>query len=1156
MNIIEFFFVMFRIKPRNLNKYNLRIYPEKIPDVTESLSLQVIDIQVKDGNLVGVSSLNPSTEEEKKRAYTLSNITSDTFYHQLHQQQVEINSSSSSSSSSFSSSSVSNSGHHSKYNSGYHSNPSSCCHAFLYGCTDKGVSICVIVPFRPSLLLIVPDQWSSDEYEHLMDYICWRSKLSRDQISFQHKVSRQFYGWIPDDVQNPTKTKEFQTLRVFVPSLDYVRTVSNMFRYGDIRSIRNIKGNNHKIEVHEHSIEGDTQFCDRYGIRPGGWIRVNSGYWQWPKMWYTHCIMEVHVQPDTLAAIDYLPDKKDTAPLLLASIDGEMFDPNNRFPQPNRTACKIICWSNSFYRVGSKHITRVIYATAKDWTKYTNRDKTESNLAEDAYKGFTIRTIVEWFQNEYSLLVAIRDLWAIYSDPDWLFGWNNFAFDHVYQDKRMRLSIVLQQLQLKNKSETTNAEEISENTLAHVEIEKFRYWYASRMISQLVPLVEEKFSSDAVGYEVRSEYSMYGRITNDMHQYIKRNEKYSNYTLDEVSKQILKTTKIDLPASQINRCYEDDCMEEVVEYNGRDSDLPIFIALKKNIVGKILADSRIYYTNPNTVLKGGQQVRVIAQIIIFAHSMNIYITSDGSVITNDSYEGATVVDPDSGWYNIPIVVLDFASLYPSIMRYYRLCPSTLVLKEEYKNLPGVKYNIIKTDCGTFHFVHSINGVLVPCVSENILTQLVTTRNNIKKLLKNYDESSQEYQNLSSDEQSVKGSTNSVYGIYGAQKGKMKCMPVAASTTACGRRLLQEVKTKIMTRRPGTKIIYGDTDSVFIMYAGLTATNEGLKQAFEWGGQDAKFCSESYDGIIKLEQDKLMLPLMLEKKKRYAGLLFKEPDVSKPDKMVTKGIQMVRTDQCELLKQLQALVIKTILYERNPEKAVQLFKSQLMRLHTDPLETLVPLVTFTAKMKSEQDYAKDGNSIVQVQVMRKIRERNPGSEPKSGDKVQFVYIHDPNASLKSERGEDPKYVIEHKLPLDKLGVIERIQTALEPWWSVFVERPNELYKDVKRLVSNKVNNVKEITCFNGFGTSSSNLSPASLVQSQSKPVKSIIKTGLGSVIQSDYGKKKNVKCKNVMDMFSAMTSTSSNNNNKKRPISEEVSVSEETPTSDIKKLRTE
>lgn len=88
--------------------------------------------------------------------------------------------------------------------------------------------------------------------------------------------------------------------------------------------------------------------------------------------------------------------------------------------------------------------------------------------------------------------------------------------------------------------------------------------------------------------------------------------------------------------------------------------------------------------------------------------------------TSDMYEGATVIEPERGYYDVPIATLDFSSLYPSIMQAHNLCYTTLLQRpSDREKLSQDQY--IKTPSGNYFVKNSVLRGLLPEILENLLT---------------------------------------------------------------------------------------------------------------------------------------------------------------------------------------------------------------------------------------------------------------------------------------------------------------------------------------------------------------------------------------------------------------------------------------------------
>jgi DNA polymerase delta subunit 1 len=150
------------------------------------------------------------------------------------------------------------------------------------------------------------------------------------------------------------------------------------------------------------------------------------------------------------------------------------------------------------------------------------------------------------------------------------------------------------------------------------------------------------------------------------------------------------------------------------------------------------------------------------------------------------------------------------------------------------------------------------------------------------------------------------------------------------------------------------------------------------------------------------------PYLLLSKKKYAGMLWTEPD--KPDKMDTKGIETVRRDMCRLVGVVVQQVLDHLLIDKSPQKAQDYVKSIVERLGRDEIDLSLLIITRTL---SKTTYK---NKEPHVELQRKMMERDPGSAPVTGDRVAYVYVQ--RGTKVFEKAEDPNYVMQHHVPIDK------------------------------------------------------------------------------------------------------------------------------------------
>lgn len=145
------------------------------------------------------------------------------------------------------------------------------------------------------------------------------------------------------------------------------------------------------------------------------------------------------------------------------------------------------------------------------------------------------------------------------------------------------------------------------------------------------------------------------------------------------------------------------------------------------------------------------------------------------------------------------------AVYPSIIRAWSLCFSTIVLDPKYDNLPGVDYYQVETDQGTFRFAQGSPGVL-----PELLKDLAAFRKASKKKMAEAKARGDSFAAalFNGQQLAFKITMNSAYGFTGASKGFLPCVPIAASVTATGRRMIAQTKALVETKMPGSRVVYG------------------------------------------------------------------------------------------------------------------------------------------------------------------------------------------------------------------------------------------------------------------------------------------------------------------------------------------------------------
>jgi DNA polymerase delta subunit 1 len=410
----------------------------------------------------------------------------------------------------------------------------------------------------------------------------------------------------------------------------------------------------------------------------------------------------------------------------------------------------------------------------------------------------------------------------------------------------------------------------------------------------------------------------------------------------------------------------------------------------------------------NYLLARGQQVKFISQLFRKAREQQLVIPNLKSEGSDDQYEGATVIEPTRGYYDVPIATLDFASLYPSIIQAHNLCYTTLLRDKATADKFGLKKDedYLVTPNGDLFCTSKVRKGLL----SQILEELLGARKRAKRELAVETDPFKKAV-LNGRQLALKISANSVYGITGATVGKLPCLAIASSTTSYGRQMIEKTKDEVEGKYTiangydhDAQVIYGDTDSVMVKFG-----TGDLEAAMKLGNEAAEFVSSKFIQPIKLEFEKVYFPYLLINKKRYAGLYWTNP--TKWDKMDTKGIETVRRDNCRLVQTVIETSLRMLLIDRDVIGAQAFVKDTISELLQNKVDMSNLVIT---KALTKNDYAA---KQAHVELAERMKKRDAGSAPALGDRVAYVIIKGAGGSKNYEKSEDPIYVLEHNLPID-------------------------------------------------------------------------------------------------------------------------------------------
>ncbi|EDS38599.1 DNA polymerase zeta catalytic subunit [Culex quinquefasciatus] len=425
-----------------------------------------------------------------------------------------------------------------------------------------------------------------------------------------------------------------------------------------------------------------------------------------------------------------------------------------------------------------------------------------------------------------------------------------------------------------------------------------------------------------------------------------------------------------------------------------------------DLIGRTAELAKLFGIQFYEVLSRGSQFRVESMMLRIAKPRN-FVSVSPSIQQRAHMRSPEylplILEPNSRFYADPLIVLDFQSLYPSIIIAYNYCFSTCLGRVEHLGQSEpfefgasqlrlsprmlkvlVEKNLVTVSpCGAVFVKSSVREGILP----RMLNEILTTRLMVKASMKLHKENSILQRVLHSRQLGLKLIANVTYGYTAANfSGRMPCVEVGDSVVSKGRETLERaIKLVESTERWGAKVMYGDTDSMFVLCPGRTR-----QDAFKIGEEIAEAVTRDNPPPVKLKLEKVYQPSILQTKKHYVGYMYESPDQEKPV-YEAKGIETVRRDGCPVVSKMLEKVLR-ILFETQDVSRV---KEYTCRQFTKILEDRVNVQDYIfAKEFRGQDGYKPGACVPALELTRRWKAVDPRREPRRGERVPYVIINGP------------------------------------------------------------------------------------------------------------------------------------------------------------------
>lgn len=447
-----------------------------------------------------------------------------------------------------------------------------------------------------------------------------------------------------------------------------------------------------------------------------------------------------------------------------------------------------------------------------------------------------------------------------------------------------------------------------------------------------------------------------GRLNVDLYQVAARDaDGIKIKTLDNVADFLgvmKKEERVNLSGAEIyNYWIDENRREDLFQYSM--DDVISTYGLARELLPLQYEIARTVHEPLDNVSRMGRGRQVEAFLAYIAYEHGELIPSRGGEV--ETYAGGFVFPPVNGLHK-NVASLDFSAMYPSIMIAYNISPDT-VCKDGGENCyppaPEVGHRFLKSPEGFF---------------TTILKGLVQHRSTLKKKLAQMDKKSHEYRTLDIRQKTIKILTNAFYGYTGWAQARWYRRECAEATSAWGRYFIK--KANDIATEMGLEVLYGDTDSLFVKFREQAKLRDVIKDFVKRVKEELPLDMD-IDNVYRII-------FFTESKKRYAGLTEK-------GEIVVRGLEVRRGDWCDLAKELQSEVIRIILEEENPDKAVKFVKDTITRVKEGkvPLDELVIHKTLTksiTRYESAQAHVKAAEKAIEMDMAAEI-----------GNKISYVII---------------------------------------------------------------------------------------------------------------------------------------------------------------------
>jgi DNA polymerase zeta len=556
----------------------------------------------------------------------------------------------------------------------------------------------------------------------------------------------------------------------------------------------------------------------------------------------------------------------------------------------------------------------------------------------------------------------------------------------------------------------------------------------SRMKSQS----HGRFGKDADrwGFTHTSTVRITGRHTINIWRAMRSELNLLQYTMENVVFHLLHRRIPHFSFATLTKWYGSDKprdLAKMLDYFVTRTRLDLEILDANELIARTSEQARLLGVDFFSVFSRGSQFKVESFMFRIAKPESFILVSPSrkQVGAQNALECLPLVmEPQSAFYNSPLLVLDFQSLYPSVMIAYNYCYSTCLGRiTNWRGTNKLGFADFQRSPGLLELVQdklniSPNGMMYvkPEMRKSLLAkmlgEILETRVMVKSGMK-VDKDDKTLQQLLNNRQlALKLIANVTYGYTSASfSGRMPCSEIADSIVQTGRETLEKAIAFIHSvERWGAEVVYGDTDSLFVYLKGRTKDD-----AFKIGDEIAKAVTEMNPRPVKLKFEKVYHPCVLLAKKRYVGFKYESPNQKEPE-FDAKGIETVRRDGTPAEQKIEEKALKLLFRTSDLSEIKKYFQQQCTKIMSGRIS--VQDFCFAKEVKlgtySDRGVAPPGALIATKRMLK-----DPRTEPQYGERVPYVVIAGgPGARLWERCVEPERLIFDPEAELDAQYYIDK------------------------------------------------------------------------------------------------------------------------------------